>query len=115
MRLMGSVQAITIKGRSCLTSSSWSGRRTSTGASIVWLTPQLEPIDGDPGPRQIPARAQLVDALRPRPQLVVEARLARVVVARGEHAVLDGARHEHVRDALRLQARDVAVRVGRAA
>src|SRR5207249_4260699 len=59
------------------------------------------------------AGLQVIDALRPSPQLIVELRLARVVRARREDAVGDRPSHHYVFDTLALEALDAAVLVER--
>src|SRR5262245_39445906 len=74
---------------------------------------RLQAVQRDPGPGPVSSRLQVVDALRPSAQVLVELRLARIVGFRREDAVGDRAGDEDVLDAPAAQAVDVAIRVER--
>src|SRR5919204_4234444 len=86
-------------------SSTSAAARTPSG-----FTRPLKPVYGDPGPRAAVTFRDVVDAARPRPELVVEAHFAGIAVARGTHPVGDRARDHHEPNAAAPQDVDVAVR-----
>src|SRR5215212_3377966 len=63
------------------------------------FTAPLKPVNRDPGPGAAVTRLEMVGESRPLGERVVEGGLTRIDVARGEHAVGHGARHDHEADA----------------
>src|SRR2546423_11115244 len=83
-----------------------SANAAATRTPTRFIVP-LKPVNRDPGPCAAAAGPDVVDKPRPRPQRVVERRLARIVRAGCQHAVGDRPRDDHIANALAPEACDV--------
>src|SRR5437588_3573117 len=87
--------------------------RAAATRSPTRFTAPLKPVNRDPGPGAAVARFEVEDQPGTGPKCVVERRLARIVRASRKHAIGDGARDDHVADALTAKPCNVSLRVER--
>src|SRR6187455_1929584 len=87
-------------------------RAGAAGGAPSALQTRLQPVDLNPGAYELASGTHGVDT-RLHAQVAQETRLARVMAGRGEHRVLDGARHDDVADAELAQPAHISLRVGR--